>query len=1410
MGKEIFVGRRVILREFKESLMGLLADPKDQKSQKVRKKNQEENGLQPRFFLLHGKDGLGKTSLVSQMASVVDKVADDSKKSIKQIHFDFNAPLFAKSSIAPDADEIVRYIYSIVGDDALSIAEKFTEYESVARRLNHIREKTASFFALEAKPEAVRTAASHNAEAIAAPPLAPVDTYSAQAAILRRLKEQKSLPDEDVDLFENAAARSVKAIVNGLMGLSTEMVTVILIDNLEKLGTKENIDWFRSAFLAKLFERVGKIIVICAGSETVIRDFRNTFDDELLYHFSCENETLTIRDIEEWAQALRVTADGAQIESVSGGIPLIVRDILSIAKDGKPIAEFLALLGSKPGLENGINAIVDNFLSMPIDKANLSHIVHCALLHEYDSKVIASLWNCAYADVGAEISELSDHYPFFTDRILHPAVRQRIRTLCMEGYSEDLKKIVVEFSEHTTALFAEELKQLSIAVPAIDKRYSDERFARAFIGYLSSLLWTRQDDVRRVIPGCFCECLLYNPMLAGKILGVINEFVLVLPPDHVSFYKTLSSGLLEAVRRPLWQAILPQANERSLLSVLEASIDLLSKPQAALLHLYRASMVVGLAEFENAFDDLEQCEAFADESDTFAETLAKGFLSVGNAFFNADRYDNAIMAYGRVAEIRPGLFDAWYGLGRCHALLLRHVQAQDAFAKAAALKPDRWDLHAALGREQFACGSFAAAQASYQRAADLFEGSAEVFAGLGKSLKEQEKFDEAIRALARANELRPDDAELWYEKGYCQAARDWHHEAIDSARKALAIRSDYWEASMLVGQELFALRSYADSVKAFEDAAVINDSDPQLHYTLGHAALLAQDTAKAITAFTKATELKDDFSEAYNGLGMAYSAANRIDDAVLAYEKAIINNPQYAEAFNNLGNAHFLCNRYAQALDSYVKATNAKPDFSEAWYNTGLSLHALSRYEEAIAPYEKALALEPQRFDIWFNKAIAFVAIDRPEQAIESFKKTVELSPDHYEAYFKMGQAYLQIGNNRDADAAFSRATQIAPDKEDAWRLLGTAQSRSDKFEQAIFAFEKAVALVPSQYDAWFGLGAAYKETAKYEEAYKAFCEALKSQNTLEGWFNAGQCSYYLNEYNEAIELLSHAIEMKSDHKESLYTTALSMHALGRFEDAAKLYRRTLEIEPENSNAKMNYALCLHALGKHADAIEIYSAIVEAQPQNGEAWFNLARAQEALGNVSEALKAYLKTVDITPDRVAAWASMGNLQMAQEQYADAITLFSEVVKVTEHDVEAWSNIALASYYLGKYAESVEAYSKALSASPDDAMLLGSLGLTYYAMGDYAKAIEESEKALAKKPDELWIEVNVGLAAIILQDFEKAAKAFDNVIALAASAHDLLHPIAVISEMVNRTPDSIQAKDILLKLQDAWQKLKALKP
>jgi tetratricopeptide (TPR) repeat protein len=1425
MVKDVFVGRKALARDFEESLLAMVLEPKDAKGLRL-KKRKEAQPVFPQLFLFCGEAGLGRSAMVRQCLAIAESVEAEIKKGIKAITVDFDDPLFTRNILPFTPRMLIHHLHAAFTDPGLGIDETFAEYTHTEQRLDQVFARVSAL----RRDECLRTpqsdgefdlsegpaqkAASQTADAVnGAPPHARMARQEAEAAFLRWLKDEKKLPDEDCDLFENADYRLTKALVNGIATLSAEHPVALMFDNVERVSNPMIEHWLRNVFLGSLFERKSRVVAVVSSREKMLRQYRNEFPEELLCAVSFDDLLFSRRDIDECCQELRLTLDKEAvdgIEEATAGVPIVVRDVLACTKDGNVPPDVLDAVRKAHTVLDKTATIVTRFLSTCRDERTLTRVIHLAMLPEGDSTALASLWGVPVAEAEGWIAELAECYPFIYGKKMHDGVRELFRRYLIKESAAAMAPhagIIKEFGAGAFTLYNEQLCQLQTAVPAIDKRHIDERFEAALRGCIQSLLWYDRDEVKRIIPGHFCDCLLYNHVLAGMMLAALDEFTPVLPPELAAMCGALSSGLLAVEGQPLWSGEKPSPAENAMIDALGAAGGALSTSQQALVHLRLASSFFRLSKFENAFGELEKCEPHVDESEPFMNAVLEGFFDAGGAFVSAQQYETAIKAFGRVAEIRPDRHDAWYNLGCSYAALKRHVQAEDSFAKAAACKPDSFETWHALAFEQYAQKKYKEAAVSFTKAAGIKTDNAEVWHMLGLSQAALLEHAGAIDSYNKAVSYAAGDAAYWYDMAFSQAALGQAAQAVASCKKALGLNPAHQKAAELLGQQLYAQKLFGEAAQAFEAAARLNPQDEKLWYGLGSAQLDAGDADKAIGSFTKATDIRKDFADAYNKTGLAHVQGKNLDAAAAAFKKAVKASPGHFEAHNNLGDAYIALKKPEDALKAYTKSADANPGFGAAWYNMGLTLHALGRFEDALSPYAKSEELLPEQPGVSLNKGLALYALKRHAAAIGCFTKASGLSPQSYDAWYNLGRALADTAKHGDAVTAFTRACAIGAEKEEAWLALGLSYAAIEQHDEAVAAFKKASAINPSAAGTWQLMGVSNQAANCFSEAVDAYREAVKADpGKQESWHNAGLCSYYQNKYDEAIEFLSRARELAPDNKDTLYTLGLSYHAKGNFAEAVKLYRRVLDLAPDMANARTNLALSLHAAGEYGEAVKVYKKIVDGQPGNSEAWYNMGIASEAQGYNDDAIAAYAKAAELAPDKIAAWSNKGHIQFSLERYADAIASFTNVVEKSESNADAWGAIALASYYIGRFNEAVAAYNKVNELKPGDAMSWGSLGLTYYTMGDYAKAIEASEKALAIKPDELWIQVNLALAAVMELQLDKAKAAFEKIIELAKVPGDLMHAIANLKELVARNPNLGPAREILAKLEDAWRKLK----
>lgn len=1425
MPKEVFAGRRELLRRFRESLLALESETRESKGPKP-KKQKDSPAVCPQLFVICGESGSGKSALVRRFVSVAGEVELEAKKGLRTAVLDFEDPIFTRNILAFTPRMLVQYVHAVLSGPALGMEDSFSEYTSVDRRLDHVIAKVSALRrdewlketdnneAVDLTNEPAQKAASRTADAVnSAPPHARTARQEAEAAFLRWLREEKRFPEEECDLFENADYRLTKALVNGLVTLSAEHPLLLAIDNLDRVANPLVLQWLRSVFFGRLFDRKNRVVAVVSSRDALLRSYRNEFPEEILHAVSLDDYPLCRLDIDECNQSLHLGLSAEAIDAVEEatcGIPLAVRDVVAYAEHGAVSADILEAVAKAPTANDKMATIVTRFCAGPGDARSKARVMHLAMLGQADPKILAALWNVPVSDIGAEIVQLAEKYCFIDGKAMHNGVSGLFRKYLIgqsAGASGPHAGIVREFGETSFAQYNEQRTQLATALPAPEKRFVDERYETALLGCVEGLLWHNQAELKRALPGFFCECLLYNQVLGGRILAAVLEFSGVLQPDLAALFNTLCSGFLAAEGQPLWTGEKPAPAELAMLSALTGASGALAPLQQAILRLRSAGSAYRRQDYPAALDELKKCEPYVDESDLFRDSVFDGYCEVGSAFCSAQLYDMAIKAFGRAAEIRPDSHDAWYNLGSSYGALKRHAQAEDSFAKAAACKPDSFDTFAALGAEQFALKKYGDAVGSYGKAVALNQGSAETWHMLGLSHAALASHADAVEAYKKAVALFAGDADCRFDMAVSQAGAGNAADAIDSCKKALELNPAHQKAAELLGDQLFSGGKFSEAAQAFEAAARLGPKDETVWYRLGCSRLEAGETNAAVEAFTKATDLKKDFADAYNKAGLAFARAKDFEAAIAAYGRAVQADPAHFEAYNNLGDAYGALKEPEKALAAYTKSAGARPEFSTAWYNMGLVCHELGRDADALEPFSKAASLSPDKPELWLAKGLSLSGLDRYEDAAECFTKATTLSPRSFDAWYNRGLALARAGKHGDAVAAFVKASDCSPGSEDVWYRLGQSYAAQGRHDPAIASFAKAVAINPLAGETWHLLGVSNQEDNRFAEAVTAFREAVKLfPDKQESWHRAGLCSYYQNKHDDAIELLSKAKDLAPDNKDTVYTLGLSYHAKGNYGEAAKLYSRTLELAPDMANAGTNLALSLHALGRYEEAVAEYRKIVEAQPANGEVWFNMGLALEAQAQGEEAVAAYAKAAEIAPEKRAAWINMGTLQISLERYADAIASFTKVVEAESGNADVWANIGLASYYCGRYDGAAAAYAKVNELRPGDAMSWGGLGLTYYTMGNYAKAIEASEKALAIKPDELWIQVNLALAAILALDLDKARSAFETIIALAKQPSDLMHAIASLKELVARNPNLSPAREILAKLEDAWRKLK----
>jgi tetratricopeptide (TPR) repeat protein len=165
---------------------------------------------------------------------------------------------------------------------------------------------------------------------------------------------------------------------------------------------------------------------------------------------------------------------------------------------------------------------------------------------------------------------------------------------------------------------------------------------------------------------------------------------------------------------------------------------------------------------------------------------AKTLLLQGNNLLDAQRYQDALIAYNQAVIFKSDSVEIWVNRGNALTALQRYEEALESYDKAIALQPNK-------------------DEAWYNR---------------GNVLTSLRRYPEAVKAYDEAIAIMPEKHEAWINRGIALTKLQRYQEALASYNQALTIKSDLHQAYYnkacnyaLQGHVDLAIESLAKAIK---------------------------------------------------------------------------------------------------------------------------------------------------------------------------------------------------------------------------------------------------------------------------------------------------------------------------------------------------------------------------------------------------------------------------------------------------------------------------------------------------------------------------------------------------------------------------------------------------------------------
>lgn len=237
----------------------------------------------------------------------------------------------------------------------------------------------------------------------------------------------------------------------------------------------------------------------------------------------------------------------------------------------------------------------------------------------------------------------------------------------------------------------------------------------------------------------------------------------------------------------------------------------------------------------------------------------------------------------------------------------------------------------------------------------------------------------------------------------------------------------------------------------------------------------------------------------------------------------------------------------------------------------------------------------------------------------------------------------------------------VAADDPDALYREGLRLFAEGQPAAAIASFKKAIELRPSDAATWKALGVTHAAQGDYARAEEPFHRAcLLNPKLPDACLYFGRALYLLDHFEQAVNVLSTALESDPGNPQINRIEALALEAWGHADEAEAAFREAIRLDrnsPPNEDPAIDYGVFLYRAGRTEAALEPLRSAVQRHADAARAQLELGSVLLALDRVEEAAAHLERATALDPQGARghlllgkAYQRLGKAEQASKELA----------------------------------------------------------------------------------------------------------------------------------------------------------------
>ena len=822
----------------------------------------------------------------------------------------------------------------------------------------------------------------------------------------------------------------------------------------------------------------------------------------------------------------------------------------------------------------------------------------------------------------------------------------------------------------------------------------------------------------------------------------------------------------------------PDEAVQHLLAAAEAAPEYEEQQKGALRRALRAAIDhdVEASAFKDAGRYAEKLVALGYSEEQDRERMAKAFVGLGDVYYDAGYYRDALDAYSRAEPFADPALLA-FDRGRVQALLGKNEEAAREFDRFLSGQGDdpakKAEVLRKLGAFYESNFKFVEAEDAYRRSAEVFPDQTGLYWDLAVLYLKLRRFDDADAAFGKHMSTVPESGR---EQELMEAARQfikfqnqgmavaYLQKAIAAApgdlapRNALArlylrlgqrdeLRALYHDYVTVVGgrvaqvqaaRALSELGQYEDA-KGLLEQALAAGADPALRLEVADLQQqLGQEDARDRTLADLISGATDP-PVAREQVGLRYREYQLPDKAIATLEEAVRARPSLERATFALADLYRSRDQHTPETKLLARYVASAPDPVAARLAVGKRFAERGDAKEAI-PYLEGVAAAPAEHDADAAKALLLLGTLH----LSGHQKDLDKAASYFRAYIARAKDRLaatrtvaqrvkpQVAMADLVVEVYEEMTRLDPSDADALYALGEAYVDANRFEQSLPAFTRYIQRSEDR-------GAAIETVALYLFGKGREPEALKLFADLGGdeirnpslHRRLGNLYRKRGDMERARYHFEKFLSSASARPRELRTFGDQLFRAQMFDLAARAYEVAMASPNEREQVAQNLAICYLKLRRPDQAEAMFQRYIAAEPDKPKTRERVAQKYYEENELGRALS-HFRAAFVPENRRSLdniFARMADILMKLGRRDEVVGLAHDYILLQGSRQSAREKAADQLRALGLRAEAVRIYREILVDRPGDQEVMERVAEELVRSGDTKAGVAELEKLVS---------------------------------------------------------------------------------